>query len=100
MIIDDVSKNERRTRMRIELQMAANEDVFDEEEEDLGPHKPCEGSRKELVKCLKDSDCIKVVCHAVGVWSLATPSPPPPPLQYAGMFSWTMLWGIPAALVW
>lgn len=39
--------------------MAANED---DEEEDLGPHKPCEGSRKELIKCLKDSDCIKVVC--------------------------------------
>lgn len=35
--------------------------VFVEDEEDERPRKPCEGSRKELIKCLKESDCIKVL---------------------------------------
>lgn len=30
------------------------------EEEDRGLGKPCEGSRRELIKCLKESECIKV----------------------------------------
>ena len=36
--------------------------VYVEEEEEGGKvsGKPCEGSRRELVNCLKESDCIKV----------------------------------------
>ena len=36
--------------------------VYVEEEEEGGKvsGKPCEGSRRELVNCLKKSDCIKV----------------------------------------
>lgn len=41
--------------------------VYVEEEEEGGKvsGKPCEGSRRELVNCLKESDCIKVGSKSV-----------------------------------
>ena len=43
--------------------MADLEDGDEEESVKVqGPGKPCEGSRKELIKCLKGSECIKVSC--------------------------------------
>jgi len=32
----------------------------EEEEQEKRPGKPCDGSRRDLIKCLKESDCIKV----------------------------------------
>lgn len=47
-------------------QMANNGgDVYVEEGEEERPRKPCEGSRRELIKCLKESDCIKVIVMLV-----------------------------------
>lgn len=45
--------------------MADSEDVYVEEGEGERSGKPCEGSRRELIKCLKESECIKV-----GNWEL------------------------------
>ena len=33
------------------------------EGEKLKPGRACEGSRQDLIKCLRESDCVKVVCH-------------------------------------
>lgn len=48
---------------RAESQQMA--DVYVEEEGEERPRKPCEGSRKELIKCLKESECIKVVVYVL-----------------------------------
>lgn len=56
------------------LCMANSDDVYDGEELEKGeggkPGKPCEGSRRDLVKCLKESECVRVsipeVCHLFG----------------------------------
>lgn len=40
--------------------MADSEDVEVEEEDGHVSRKPCEGSKRELIKCLKESECIKV----------------------------------------
>ena len=50
-----------------------DEGVYFEEEDDEGeagkkPGKPCEGSRRELIKCLKESDCIKVGDQLDSTW--------------------------------
>ena len=36
------------------------------EEEKPKPGRACEGSRQDLIKCLRESDCVKVVCHISG----------------------------------
>lgn len=36
------------------------------EGEKLKPGRACEGSRQDLIKCLRESDCVKVVCHGHG----------------------------------
>ena len=40
------------------------------EEEKPKPGRACEGSRRDLIKCLMESDCVKVVRGVVGGWSL------------------------------
>ena len=59
---------------------------FEEEDEEGGenkkPGKPCEGSRKELVKCLKESDCIKVRKNTI-MWPQCV-------LSVVGMYVWTL----------
>ena len=41
------------------------------EEEKRKPGRACEGSRQDLIKCLRESDCVKVVRGVVGGRSLA-----------------------------
>lgn len=42
------------------------------EEEKAKPGRACEGSRQDLIKCLRESDCVKVVrlWGVVGGWSI------------------------------
>ncbi len=41
--------------------MSGIEGNFDEEEEDdLKSKKPCAGSRRDLINCLRDSECVQV----------------------------------------
>ena len=38
------------------------------EEESSKPGRACEGSRRDLIKCLRESDCVKVVGQWKGAW--------------------------------
>ena len=38
----------------------SDESFTDEEKK---PGRACEGSRQDLIKCLRESDCVKVVCQ-------------------------------------
>lgn len=37
------------------------------EEDKSKPGRACEGSRRDLIKCLRESDCVKVVCRGDGL---------------------------------
>ena len=39
------------------------------EGEKAKPGRACEGSRQDLIKCLRESDCVKMVRGVVGGWS-------------------------------
>lgn len=40
------------------------------EEETRKPGRACEGSRQDLIKCLRESDCVRVVRGVVSGWSI------------------------------
>ena len=46
------------------------DESLEDQEETRKPGRACDGSRQDLIKCLRESDCVRVVRGVVGGWSI------------------------------